>query len=212
MSNRGKQYIFIDDSGDPGLKPGASANFLMSAVIFRSKTEVDKIDNVLNAYREDQHWRQDKELKFNKLSHKHRLAILQAVNSLNFEVYSISINKRQFSTLPPKIQQGLPKWLLGELVNHLPLEKYPIIYFDGPERDKGYRQNIKNYIRKNTPAKELHINFDIRDSASSNHIQLADLVAGAIGYSMQPSEFNHLVYFNIIKKKIASQTKILTRK
>jgi len=55
----GKQLVFIDDSGDPGLKSVSSNNFVMAAVFFTDKKIAEALSGIISDYRRSLGWRDD---------------------------------------------------------------------------------------------------------------------------------------------------------
>ena len=61
-----KQLIFIDDSGDPGFKKGASSNFVMAAALFIDPEVAMSLSRRISDYRRSLEWRDEHEFKFAK--------------------------------------------------------------------------------------------------------------------------------------------------
>ena len=87
--------VFIDESGDPGLKieQGSSPYFTISLVMFEDKDEALACDQRITLLRKELSWEPNSEFHFKRNSDKVRRAFLQAVVPYNFFYYGIVINK-----------------------------------------------------------------------------------------------------------------------
>ena len=61
-----KKYVYIDDSGDPGMKGSSSENFIIAAVIIDSKDGREKLARAIDNYKRGLGWKEHEELKFHK--------------------------------------------------------------------------------------------------------------------------------------------------
>lgn len=59
-----KQLVFIDDSGDPGFKEGASSStFVMAGAIFIDSKNATLLNNAISRYRQKLGWKDEHEFK-----------------------------------------------------------------------------------------------------------------------------------------------------
>ena len=63
---RSKQLVFIDDSGDPGVKTHSSSHFVMAAVVFNDDLVAEEVALTMRKFRRQLGWTDDHEYKFNK--------------------------------------------------------------------------------------------------------------------------------------------------
>ena len=62
-----KQLVFIDDSGDPGFKAGASSNnFIMASAVFIDEKIATKVNCAISDFRRSLGWQDETEFKFRK--------------------------------------------------------------------------------------------------------------------------------------------------
>ena len=78
--------VFIDESGDPGLKieKGSSRYFVISLVVFEDKDEALACDQRIGLLRKELGWEPNSEFHFKKNSDKVKQVFLQAVAPYNF--------------------------------------------------------------------------------------------------------------------------------
>jgi len=55
----GKQLVFVDDSGDPGLKNTSSNNFVIAAALFINPRVAETLSEQISRYRKSLGWRDD---------------------------------------------------------------------------------------------------------------------------------------------------------
>ena len=205
-----KQLVFIDDSGDPGFKKGASsANLIMAAVFFDDTEHASLVNEAISAYRNSLGWKENHEFKFRTTSKSIKFNFLKIVNQYNFEIYAVYINKSEHSNVFRILDdRKLYNWITKELLSLMPL-KNAQIKMDG-KYDKRYKLRLKTYIRQevNTASNKKVKSFDDQDSRRDNLIQLADIVAESINRSLQTEKTDSKYYINIIKKKIVKLVKL----
>lgn len=211
-----KQLVFIDDSGDPGFKDGmGSSNFVMAAAIFVNPEVAESIMYEIEEYRNSLGWQHNHEFKFTKNPKNVVIEALRRISKYDFQVYAVYIEKSDFREITPAMtpffdREKLYNWTLKELLREIPLETAKIT-IDG----RSSRQNMKNtktYLRREInrgDGKKLDIKFE--DSVRTNLLQLADLVAGSINRSLQPSKTDSKEYISIFKDKIVAIQKITFR-
>lgn len=87
--------IFIDESGDSGLKisQGASAYFTVSLVVFEDTDEAVACDQRIELLRREIGWKPSSEFHFHRNSDRIRDVFLKAVQPYSFFYYGIVINK-----------------------------------------------------------------------------------------------------------------------
>ncbi|MBR3365693.1 DUF3800 domain-containing protein [Candidatus Saccharibacteria bacterium] len=183
--NVGKQYIYIDDSGDPGLKGGGSNNFIIASVVLIGRKNRDNLTWAIDEYKKGLGWNEREELKFHK-THKDviRLAI-KVANKYDYSAYAIIIDKSKIGarTLYSVERDSIFLYTIKELLVKLDLSNSDII-IDGARGPK-YTKKARTYLRqelKNIGIQTSKISFE--DSRSNSLIQLADIVAGSVARSL----------------------------
>lgn len=180
-----KYFIYIDDSGDPGLTSEGSSNFIIASVVLVSKEARDSLAQAIDEYKKGLDWKEYEELKFHK-THKDtiRLAIKTA-NKYDYSAYAIVINKSKLNihSLSSVEKNSIFLYTIKELLIKLKLPDSDII-IDGIRGPK-YTKKARTYLRKelkDNGIKTGKISFE--DSRNNPLVQLADLVAGSVARSL----------------------------
>ena len=201
MKNR--QLIFIDDSGDPGLKNGASSSvFVLAGVVFESSEIATSVNKEISNYRKALGWEDRHEFKFRKAPKKIKMRFLEIVDKYHFEIYAVFVDKaRHLNTPRPFDKEKLYNLAIKELLFSMPLSGAQV-KIDG-KYDKKYKLRMKAYVRRivNKDTSKIS-NFDSQDSVRDNLIQLADMVAGSINRYIQTGKTDSEDYIKIIRDKV----------
>jgi len=195
---KAKQLVFIDDSGDPGIKNRSSSHFVMSAVVFNDDLVAEEVALAMRKFRRQLGWTDDHEYKFHKTKKDYIKQLLRLISQYDFSVYAVVVNKARFSSMP----KGLYNDSISELLRLMPLQNASIKVDGGAGTD--YSKRAVSYIRKNANTKAGQI-VDIKfaDSKENVLVQLADLVASSIFRSTQTGKADHRDYVVILKKHIS---------
>lgn len=184
-STMDKYFIYIDDSGDPGLTGGGSSNFIIASVILVGKENRDNLNRAIDEYKKGLGWKEREELKFHK-THKDaiRLAIKTA-NKYDYSAYAIVVDKSKIDVrfLSSIEKDSIFLYTIKELLVKLELPDSNII-IDGIRGPK-YTKKARTYLRqelKSVGIKTGRISFE--NSRSNPLVQLADLVAGSVARSL----------------------------
>ncbi|MCL2001993.1 DUF3800 domain-containing protein [Candidatus Saccharibacteria bacterium] len=201
-----KQLVFIDDSGDPGLKKGSSTHFVMACAVFMSDEVAEQVAAEFKKFRKDRNLKEDYEFKFYTTDKGLVEKLLTIVAKYDFTINAIYLDKsnpkhKDLLYLVP--QPKLYNWAIKELLSKLPL-KDARIRIDG-RSSKRYMQGTKTYLRQELN-KNSHkiLNIKFEDSMKNDLIQLADLVAGSVNRSLQKDKSDSRNCLKIIKSKIDS--------
>ena len=199
-----KQLVFIDDSGDPGFKAGASSStFVLAAALFIDPEVATVVNKEISDFRKSLGWKDEHEFKFRKAPRKVKLRFLEIVNRYHFDIYAVYINKADYpNVFKFSDDEKLYNWTTKELLAIMPLDEAKV-KADGKYGRK-YKQRVQTYIRQelNTPNSKKIEDFDIMDSVRDNLIQLADIIVGSINRSFQADKTDSEDYIRIIRKKI----------
>lgn len=206
-----KRLVFVDDSGDPGLKNASSNYFVIASAIFIEPKDAMLVMHEIDEYRIELGWRYNHEFKFTKNPKNVIIELLRRVGKYNFQVYAVYIEKKSFRNIPPIMSQFLDKeklynWTIKELLKDLPLESAKVT-IDG-RSSKQNMKNTKTYLRREIGNNDEKIEIKFDDSAKTSLLQLADIIAGSINRSLQIDKTDSGNYINIFKKKIIKIRKI----
>ena len=193
------QLIFVDESGDPGLKKGCSHYFVIACVVFENEAEAKLAAAIMNAYKARIGWSKRAEFKFNKTQKKHVLNLFQELKSARYKISAILINK---SALDKAVK---PSTLYNETIRDALLlckPKNAKVLLDG-DAGLDYLREAVVYFRKSVNKNEKKIvEFKFEDSSKNVLIQLADLVAGSILRSTKINKPDSKNYIDALKDKI----------
>jgi hypothetical protein len=200
--------VFIDDSGDPSFSfdKGSTPNFVISAVIFDDNLEAEKVSVALKEYKRSLGFPDDVEFKFAQSRDTVRTGFLQIINKFKFRVRYLVVDKKLIRSSELKNNKNsFYSYAIKMLLKH---SKGTIndarIKIDG-SGDRVFKKNFINYLRR-----ELNVNFNNKillncklvDSKGNMLIQMADMIAGAIRRSYDPSKVDGKIYKDIISRHI----------
>lgn len=177
--------VFIDESGDPGLKieKGASRFFVIVLVIFEENEEAESCDKRIELLRKELRLVENYEFHFKNNSKRVRLAFLKAVAPYSFFYFGIILNKD-----PKKLwgegfntKESLYKYACGLVFqNAKPHLKDATVVVDRSGH-KRFQSELRGYLRKRMNI-ERNVVKKVKSQRSSgnNLLQLADYVAGVV--------------------------------
>ena len=197
-----RQLIFIDDSGDPGLKKSNTKHLIIAAVVLTGHKNLEQLSSAINGFRTKLNWNELDEFKFSSTRKSLIKDLLITIRQLEFESYILIIDKTKLIA-PPRLFSGetLYNYAIKELLCRLDLFE-PIITIDGVY-DKQQARKIRTYLRqalKKHGIEQCKINFV--DSRKESIIQLADIIAGSIARSFDTTKNDRNDYLKLIKMKI----------
>ena len=199
-----RQLVFIDDSGDPGFKKGASSSmFVMAGAIFLGEEAATLVNDAISDYRKSLGWQDNHEFKFRTTSKEIKLHLLQVVSCFDFDVYGVYVKKSDYpNVFQFSDNEKLYNWATKELLASMPLNEARV-KIDG-KYTKGYKLRVRSYIRHELNSKDSRKieKFDVKDSRRDNLIQLTDIIVGSINRHFHQEKTDANEYYNIIKNKI----------
>lgn len=183
--------VFIDESGDPGLKieRGSSRYFVVALVIFEDHEEALACDQRIGLLRKELKYPDNFEFHFKGNSHKVRLAFLEAVRPYNFFYFGIVLNKDPEKLWGEgfKTKESLYKYTCSLVFeNAKPYLKEAVIILD-KAGSKVFRNQLAKYLRKKVNIEGMKIikKVKMQRSKGNNLLQLADYIAGVINRVVQ---------------------------
>ena len=197
--------IFIDESGDPGLKnkKDSSPFLVISLLIFENDEDSTEVARVIEEYRKRIKHSPSYEFKFRKTKRKIIIGLLKSIQSERFKIRAIVLDKSQTKLSRDVYKKDLYHALIalaleGCLKNNLRCK----VRLDGIA-DREFRNSWRKYLRENLKRRE--IDFKLVDSKSDSLIQLADLVAGSIRRSHLYGKNDANIYKKIIQNNIEAE-------
>jgi hypothetical protein len=195
--------VFIDESGDPGLKidKGSSYYFIVSLVVFKENEEAVACDKKIELLKKELNWNNLSEFHFKNNSNKIKELFLRTVNEYNFFYYCIVINK----DLNKLWSKNFNKKYFYNRTCSLVFEKAKdkldnaIVLID-KSGNLDFRHQLEKYLKSkiNSSKKKYIKKIKMQDSAKNNLLQLADYVAGSINRSINKTKKCNNFYRQII--------------
>jgi hypothetical protein len=178
--------MFIDESGDPGLKLGAGSSkyFIVTLVAFEDDEEALAADTRIEMLKTELGFSSNFEFHFNNLKPAHRKTFLNAVAPYNFFYFGIVINKRKLRGPGFHFKESFYKYACGLVFeNAKPRLHNATVIIDG-SGSKDFRKQLSTYLKRkvrdvgsgNCEIKKVKI----QDSRSNNLLQLADMICGSV--------------------------------
>lgn len=204
-----KVIAFADEFGNNSFdfsKEGVSTHFIIASVIINAN-EIDTVNTELEKIRK--RFFQTGEMKSNNIgkNHKRRETLLQEITKLNFSIYAVVVDKNKLYGEGFKYKQSFYKYLNGILYKEL-YRTFPELELKVDEHGRNdFMRSFKKYVEDN------HIrtlfagsDFNIARSQSELGIQLADIIAGTLGYIFDETKKGEhsATLLNLLNDKIIS--------
>ncbi len=190
-------HVYIDDSGDGGMKFGkGSTRFLvMAACVFDDTRQIELLDQKVSDLSQQLH--RKPEFKFHKTKKTHKRMFFEAIEPVNFAVRVLVIDKTVlYSETLRKSPSKLKSFAISLLLTHtFDTVKNAKILIDGQDT-KSFGITDASYIMKkaNGSGKTVVRKVEFVDSRNSVGIQLADMIAGAIRQYAESGEKSTELY------------------
>ena len=203
----GNILAFADEFGNNSFNFNEQgSHFIVASVIVKS----ENFDNLkIQLERIRKKYFQTGEIKSQKVgsNHKRRLLILNELKDLEFNIYAVIINKKQLFGEGFKYKKSFYKFTNGILYKEL-YRTYPQLELKVDEHGgNDFMRSFKKYVEKN------HIrtlfsgsDFNIKESHNDLGVQLADFIAGTLGYvfdDLKKSEKSE-AFLEILKNRLIS--------
>jgi hypothetical protein len=202
-----KIIAFADEFGNNSFDfENQGSHFIIASVIMNSNN-LESNEKQLEAIRKK--YFQTGEIKSQKVKHNHkrRIIILNELMKVDFSIYAVVINKKELFGEGFKYKKSFYKFLNGILYKEL-YRTYPQLELKVDEHGgNDFMKSFKKYVEKN------HIrnlftgsDFNILKSHNELGVQLADFIAGTLGYiydDLKKSDKSSS-FFEILKNRILS--------
>jgi len=202
----GTKYAFLDETGNFGYNfdaSGTSHYFIVTAVIILEEN-FSKIKQHAEGIR--QKYFQTGEMKSSSVgsNHRRRAKILNELINLDFNIYSVVINKEKiYKDSGLQYKQSYYKYLYSKLFTTLK-SVYPYITVQMDELgDKEFQEGFKKYVYDRKQMLFDLFNFEFENSKESILIQVADFIGGTLSYIYdQTKKTNEIDFLSILKGKV----------
>jgi hypothetical protein len=177
---------FLDESGDPGFKPGqgSSRYFAVALVLFEVAEHAEAADRRVDELRAEMKLHPRFEFHFNKLNRDGRVAFLRAINREQFTYYGVVVDKTKLYSPGFRYKESLFKYVNRMVfTNAGPKLQRAIVVIDG-SGSRDFRISLDRYLRgRMNEDREMIRKVKIQDSHRNNLLQVADMVVGALARS-----------------------------
>jgi len=197
-----KQFVIIDDSGDPGVGGSSTSHFIIAAVIIVGESEKRKLIAAVDQYRKKLGWKETHEFKFNTTKKEIIEELILLISKYKFSAYAMVLDKKKIPVTPDIIDNNsLYYYIMKELLLRIDM-KSPHITIDGIG-GKRYMQRVKAYLRQNLKLNGISkCEIKFADSRKDSLIQITDIVAGSIARSYRNDRAKAEKFLNMLGKKI----------
>lgn len=140
--------VFIDESGDPGLKIGAGSSkyFIVALAAFEDREEALAVDDRISLLRKEQRFAAKFEFHFNKMKPAYRRMFLEAIAAFNFFYCAVVIDKSKLTEHNFQFKESIHKYACGLLLEDVkPRLNNAIVIVDGSE-SKRFKHELKSYL------------------------------------------------------------------
>jgi len=205
---------FADEFGNNSFdfeKQGS--HFIVATVICKSEY-LDELSKEIQLIRKKHNF-QESEIKSSKVgpNFNRRLKILQDIVKLNISIYAVIIDKRKLHGKGFEYKKSFYKFLNNLLYKEL-FRTFPKLDLYVDEfGSNDYMLEFKKYIEKQHPKTLFSgYEFNILNSKQSDFIQIADFIAGSLGYIFdETKKSEHSPRFEELLKPITSSLNIFPR-
>jgi len=197
-----KQFVILDDSGDPGVDGSSTSHFVIAAVIIVGDDDRQKLIDAIDNYRQKLGWKETHEFKFNTTKKGIIEELIKIIRGYKFSAYAMVLDKRKIPVTPDIIDSNsLYYYVMKELLLKLDL-KNPHITIDGIG-GKRYMQRIRAYLRQNLKANGVEkCEIKFADSKKDSLVQLTDIVAGSVARSFRSDRVNTDKFLKLMEDRI----------
>lgn len=181
---------FADEFGNNSFDFDSQGTHFIIATVVANTNDLDSLNEEVSRIRK-KHKFQTGEIKSSKVgkNYRRRLAVLEDIVKLNITIYSVVINKKELSGEGFGYKKSFYKFTNGLLYKEL-YRTYPNLdlYVD-EHGGNDFMKEFKRYVEKNhMPTLFAGSGFSIMESKTSDLIQIADFVAGTLGYVYDSSK------------------------
>ena len=202
-----RRYIFLDDSGDTGLRNSNTDQFIVAAVIVTDEEKKKLLTEAINLFRRRLGWVELHEFKFSKTEKVILVELIDFIKGFDFEAYVVVLDKKEVDVnIVPKEKISIYNHVLKELLLRVSRSNQ-VVTIDG-KIGKKYDKQVQAYLRQNLRERGVR-NTSIKfvDSRKEPLVQLADIIAGAVARSYK-DKTDAGKYLKLLEDKIIKIDKI----
>ena len=202
-----KEFIYVDDSGDAGLKDSNTDRLIVAAVIMIDESKRTALSDAIDLFRSELGWHELDEFKFTKTNKNIVVDLIEHIKSFDYKAYAVVLDKTEVDIESiPKDKISVYNHVLKELLIRVGKNDQNIT-IDG-KYGKKHDAQVRVYLRKQLRENGVtSTNIKFVDSRKDSLVQLADIVVGAIARSYKDKADSQR-YIKLLKSKIIKIEKI----
>ena len=177
--------VFIDESGDPGIKKGCSPYFTVTLLTFEDRDEANAADKRIELLKKEMGFPDHFEFHFAKLRGDYREQFLKAIAKFDFFYCSIVINKAKLTGKGFQFADSFYKYACSLVFeNAKPRLKSATVVIDG-SGSRQFQTQLSTYLRKRASKRNENLisKVKVQNSKANNLLQMADMICGAVARS-----------------------------
>lgn len=196
--------MFLDESGDLGFGVKSSRFFTVTLLVceIHEEQELQRIIKKIRQRILKKKLKQATEIKWNNSSEEIKQRIFQRLEKINFEVFTIILDKSKVYDYLKEKKHKLYNYLSKLIIAECSIDGKFELIVDRSKGKRSLRDDFNNYIRENLKEECQNLSITHEDSKSSGSLQVLDFISGAI---FNKYEFNNLDYYNMIRNKITTE-------
>ncbi|MDR2571572.1 MAG: hypothetical protein LBD23_14945 [Oscillospiraceae bacterium] len=90
-----RQFLILDDSGDPGVDGSSTSHFIIAAVLIIGNVNKQKLTTVVDQYRRELGWKETHEFKFNTTKKEIIVELINRIRNYEFSSYAMALDKKK---------------------------------------------------------------------------------------------------------------------
>lgn len=198
--------VFLDESGDSGMKQkaGSSELFIVTIIIFEDNDDAMACEERIAAIRNELHLNRRYEFHFNSCCDKFREEFLKGISQCGFFYHSFVLNKAKLWGQGFHNKDSFYKYTTSLVFeNARPLLRQAKVIIDkcgNQEFRKQLAKYLKNKINKNDPGSAIR-KVSMERSHTNDLLQLADMVCGAVARSYNLGKPNRMAFRKIVRHR-----------
>ncbi|SHM04682.1 DUF3800 domain-containing protein [Hymenobacter psychrotolerans] len=203
-----KVVAFADEFGNNSFDFQNQGSHFIIATVITKPEKIDSLREGINEIRKKHNF-QSGEIKSSKVgpNHVRRKKILEDIAKLDISIYAVVFDKRKLSGQGFNYKKSFYKFLNNLLYKEL-FRTFPNLDLKVDEHGgNDFMREFKKYVDKDHLLSLFSdSDFSITNSKNSEFIQLADFIAGTLGYiydELKKSEHSH-TFQQILSPKISS--------
>jgi biotin operon repressor len=198
---------FADEFGNNSFEFNTQGSHFIIATVMCKNGNLPKLGSDIDAIRRNHNF-QTGEMKSSGVASNHarRKRILNDIAKLDISIYAVIVDKRQLAGKGFEYKKSFYKYLNNLLYKELYRTFPQLELYVDEHGSNDFMKEFKNYVSKHHQRNLFSgSEFNIQNSKENYFIQLADFIAGSLGYIFdETKKSEHSVEFEEILKPITS--------